>query len=58
MEDLVATLEDDDVVAAVVGGAVPYLDRGSLLDPLDNSIGSSSSSIITLGSVARNKDTN
>ena len=34
VEDLVATLEDDDVVAAVVGGAVPYLDRGPLLDPL------------------------
>ena len=31
---LIATLEHDDVVAAMVGGSVPDLDRGPLLDPL------------------------
>ena len=31
---LITTLEDDDVIAAMVGGSVPDLDRGPLLDPL------------------------
>ena len=34
VENLVTALKDDDVVAAVVGGAVPDLDRGPLFDPL------------------------
>lgn len=31
---LITTLEDDDVIAAMVGGSVPDLHRGPLLDPL------------------------